>query len=128
MLHSTRAHKAIRMVCTTWLTTAPFGCGKCSLRTLTEGGAHCIHAASSGACVKDMTMTKPTVSYVLSRMSVQAKYHHLSTQLGRKFVLYTSMGSQISAAQPASMPEHSNNSQVSCIIRYSSTPCHKASG
>ena len=119
MLHSTRVHKAIRMVCTTWLTTAPFGCGKCSLKTLTEGGTHCIHAASSGACAKDMTMAKPTVSYVLSRMSVQARYHHLSTQLGCKFVLYTSMGSQVSAAQPASMLEHSNNSQVSCISKYS---------
>ena len=35
-----------------------------------------------------MTKTKPTVSYVLSRLSAQASYHHPSTRLGPKVILY----------------------------------------
>ena len=47
-----------------------------------------MHAVNSGAHAKHVTMAKPAVSYVLSRLSTQASYHHLSTRLGLKVILH----------------------------------------
>ena len=66
-----------------------------------------MHAAISGpwARAKHVTTTKPAVSYVLSRLSAQASYHHLSTRLGLK-VIPRQWTPEISTTQQASMLEH----------------------
>ena len=119
---------------------------ECSLRMLNvvNGGAQCMYTAnsdlglsaciqpcSSGARAKHVTTTKPAVSYVLSRLSVQASYHHLSTQLGLKVILRQWTPRSAPPSRPQCWNTHSSNKSQVSGYRYTplheNTFCHNAS-
>ena len=83
-----------------------------------------MHAAISGpwARAKHVTTTKPAVSYVLSRLSAQASYHHLSTQLGLKVIPRQWTPRSAPPSRPQCWNTRSNKSQVSVAFVTAAAP------
>ena len=87
-----------------------------------KGGAQCMHAASSGARAKHVTTTKSATSYMLSRLSAQASYHHLLMRLGLKVILRQWTLRSAPPSWPQCWNTRSNKSQVSVAFVTGAAP------